>query len=141
MRRSPIANSESALARWFANLLGVAALVLLSVGHVLPVLHFTLVAHELCAEHGALHHVEGKAAAESPRPAAPHSVVPEAHGGHEHEHCGTAATASERWLLPESAELPFFVSDSVSQQKSLSAAAGHPSVALLSYAPKLAPPV
>ena len=54
---------RSALARWLVSTLSALGLALLAAGHILPVLHFALVAHELCAEHGALHHVEATAKA------------------------------------------------------------------------------
>jgi hypothetical protein len=131
------------LARWFMNALGALTLALLTVGHVLPVLHFTLVAHELCAEHGALHHVDGKESASSSHrsPARGQAALPAANAQHEHEHCSVIATAAERALVPAA---PEFSSVFVASRSELSAPAArmaHRNVALLAYAPKLAPPV
>jgi len=140
--RSRLAVPQSALTRWLANVLGALTLALLAAGHVLPVLHFALVAHELCAEHGALHHVEAKAAAQASRSLARgQAVLPAADGQHEHEHCGVVATAVERTLVPAAPQVSCRFIDANAASSPCAGREAHVSVALLAYAPKLAPPV
>ncbi|MFZ5893908.1 MAG: hypothetical protein ACOY0T_22795 [Myxococcota bacterium] len=139
MTRKPTHCDPSALARWLAHVLGTFALALLTAGHVLPVLHFTLVAHELCEEHGALHHVEAKSRGE--RSAREQGLRAAAHTGHEHEHCGVVATGSERALAPVLTAACNITRVVVDQGPSVQARSAHASLLPLDYAPKLAPPV
>lgn len=135
---------NAALARWLANVFGALALALLAAGYALPVLHFTLVAHELCAEHGALHHVE-----EAPRAergvahAAPkgRAFSASAQAAHEHDHCGVVSTTAERSLLPSRVEVDALHASVTPAALGLRSGVAQPSLALLDYAPKLAPPV
>lgn len=137
--------------RWLRlSAISIALFVLLGIGHVLPALHFALVAHRVCAEHGELLHeapVRGVAGQDELRsshangPSSEVSLV--AAGGaaaHEHEHCGVLA-------LPGSLGAP----EALSSAACLVPAgwttslpgherAAHAYIALLSYAPKLAPP-
>ena len=123
--------------------LSALGLALLAAGHILPVLHFALVAHELCAEHGALHHVEATKArvgrVQSARSEAAAKAT--ANAGHEHEDCSVVATAGQRAVLGSRDELTALAPSSAPSKLSLSARAAERSVALLDYAPKLAPPV
>jgi hypothetical protein len=109
---------------------------------VLPVLHFALVAHELCAEHGALHHVEAKAADQSSRsPKGARALLPSVDAQHEHEHCGSVASAVERSLVPVAPRVSSELLAARVVSSEPAARAAHISLALLAYAPKLAPPV
>lgn len=120
---------------------------LLGVGQVLPALHFVLVAHRVCAEHGETLHAEparevsgspvarASKSAEIELKSAP--VLPE----HEHEHCsvlGVARSAAAALAsAPPGAPLPAPWERFVRETER----AAHVDIALLLYAPKLAPPV
>jgi len=133
--------------------LAVAVCLLLGVGHVLPALHFAFVAHRVCAEHGELLHSSGAAELASAHgaragsaregsatPAHPASIFAGNGAAHEHKHCdalalpgsvgAAVATRTSASVLPAAweAHLPG------------QARAAHVDVALLLYAPKLAPP-
>lgn len=135
---------RSALGRWLASTLSALGLALLAAGHILPVLHFALVAHELCAEHGALHHVEARPKASLGRVQSARSeaaVKATANAGHEDEDCSVVTTAGHRAVLEARDELTVLAPPSAPSRLSLCARAAERSVALLDYAPKLAPPV
>lgn len=117
------------------------ALALLAAGYVLPVLHFTLVAHELCAEHGALHHVEAAKTDLRRAPASKSQAVTLVNAGHEHDDCGLLATTGNRAVLCEGVQVTARLIPVVRSKVSLRARAAERCVALLDYAPKLAPPV
>jgi hypothetical protein len=130
----PCRRSRS-LAAW------VALVVLLGVGHVVPALHFLLVAHHLCAEHGEL--VDATAEhVERAREKAPNQVSVDAGSAaaHSHEHCGVLALAptpaSPAAVLGGVQRLP--VAEVASSAGYAHAA--HVGIELLLYAPKLAPP-
>jgi hypothetical protein len=137
----------------------LALFALIGVGQVLPALHFTLVAHRVCAEHGEAVHapdaaggdfaaltgedaeVTGEDAEVTGEDAEVLLTPTPAQSEHEHEHCtvlgvGRASdamlrAASSRVELPVSAE---HLDVAVER-------AAHVDIALLLYAPKLAPPV
>ncbi len=134
----------------------IALFVLLGIGHVLPALHFALVAHRVCAEHGELLHeaplqaaagqgVAGHGALRSSQPSAPAPaevslVASGGTGAHDHEHCGVLA-------LPGSLGAPEALTSAACLLPAGWAAslpgherAAHVYIALLAYAPKLAPP-
>ena len=121
--------------------LGAVSLVLfaaLGVAQVLPALHFALVVHRVCAEHGELVHEPASVAREAAPVEA--SVVARDGVSHEHEHCEVlAAPGSFAALVPAAAEAaaPGALSFSVGFGR---ARAAHMRIALLAYAPKLAPP-
>lgn len=112
--------------------------VLIGAGHVLPALHFALVAHRLCAEHGELVHEVAPAPAPDSKATGPALVA--AAGGHEHEHCGVPAVpATGVATIPASrcaARAPAALQAAVAEGER----PAHLAVALLAYAPKLAPP-
>jgi len=119
----------------------VALLVLLGVGHVVPALHFLLVAHHLCAEHGELVDAATENV-ERAREKAPNQTSVDAGNaaGHSHEHCGVLALAptpaSPAASLGAVLRLPAGeVAGSAGH-----AHAAHVGIELLLYAPKLAPP-
>lgn len=125
-------------------MLAAALLALLGVVHIAPALHFAAVRHQLCAEHGQLHHGDGSdVRAEAVRdssgdPAASQSAP---WVEHEHEHCSALAAGCPRALAPASSS-----SEWAWARRTLSGAlaadtSAKPSVELLCYAPKLAPPV
>jgi hypothetical protein len=121
--------------------LGAVSLVLfaaLGVAQILPALHFAVVVHRVCAEHGELAHASAPVA----RQAAPAeaSFVARDELSHEHEHCGVLAAGGPlAALVPAAAQATapgaagFVVS--VGRDR-----AAHVRIALLAYAPKLAPP-
>jgi hypothetical protein len=112
--------------------------VLIGAGHVLPALHFALVVHRVCAEHGEVVH-EAQRPLERSREPAGAAVSGAAGAGHEHDHCGVpalpggaAAPPARAWAR---AEAPHELAAAPNGERS-----AHVHVALLSYAPKLAPP-
>ena len=114
---------------------------MLGVGHVVPALHFLFVAHHLCAEHGELVDATGESA-EPAREKSGNSAAAYRAGAaaHTHEHCGVLA-------LARAAGAPATASRSVELVPSASGASeqgeardAHVDIALLDYAPKLAPP-
>jgi hypothetical protein len=119
----------------------IALLVLLGVGHIAPALHVLLVAHRLCAEHGEF--VDATAeSAPAPRtlPDSTSSIQAAEGAAHTHEHCGVlgfwrvlGAPAAPRQFA---SLLPVARVASVAAE----ARAAHVDIALLLYAPKLAPP-
>jgi hypothetical protein len=121
----------------------VALVLLVGVGHVVPALHFLFVAHHLCAEHGELVDATSEAArAESAREKAGSSeaVCVSGAAGHSHEHCEVfAATRAAAALAPAPAPAQLLpaVELAPSQREAREA---HVDIALLHYAPKLAPP-
>lgn len=121
-------------------MLSTLGLALLAAGHVLPVLHFTFVAHELCAEHGALHHVESAKTAAPAKPSSSHAVTV-ANTGHDHDDCDLVAVSGDRAVLVDGVQVTAHVSPAPHRKPSLGARAAERCVALLDYAPKLAPPV
>src|SRR5690349_11860459 len=70
-------------------------LVALALGYLVPALHFALVQHEVCAEHGELRHSDGGHVLDIARPSA--QRVPAADSvpafADEHEHCAVVATS------------------------------------------------
>ncbi|HWA72527.1 MAG TPA: hypothetical protein VG937_09340 [Polyangiaceae bacterium] len=139
--RSHAAAPESAGFRLILGLLRGLLLVALGVGYLVPALHFGLVQHELCAEHGELRHSGGHAvvsARPSAHPVAAADSVPEF--ADEHDHCAVVATSSKvAATVPSSASTSTLAAEA--SPSSLSRAElAHVSLALLHYAPKLAPP-
>jgi hypothetical protein len=121
----------------------IALFALLGVGHVLPALHFALVAHSICAEHGELLHEPARAPsaqAVGSRSSTSELVLGQ-HAEHEHEHCGVLALPGS-FGLPSSASWrePSLLGEPIvcSAHGELAA---HIGIALLFQAPKLAPPV
>ena len=124
----------------FAILRGLV-LILLSAGYLVPSLHFAIVEHELCAEHGQLHHAEDPALSDSSFAAAPASkAAPSVEREHDHDHCGAFTTVSSRATSAGRSTLGFELSFQIAVAPPLDADAAHRSLELLSYAPKLAPP-
>lgn len=135
------------LREWSARLgrgaprLVVASLALfaaLGVAQILPALHFALVVHRVCAEHGELLHEAAPVAA----PASPAEPALVARDGvsHAHEHCGVLAVPNTfAALVPAQAQAPALsgVAFAVLFGR---ARAAHVRIELLAYAPKLAPP-
>ena len=118
----------------------IALFALLGVGHVLPALHFSLVAHRICAEHGELLHGAASAPAAASR-SSELQLVTDQHAGHEHEHCGVLALPGSTGLPPsafwrEPPEVEVSLAVGVVGERT-----AHVGIALLRYAPKLAPPV
>ena len=153
MLAGPLATAARSVPRSRAlSLLAWLLCLLLGPGPALSALHFAVVAHRVCAEHGALEHVgadtealEREAAqAGSARGATPDDGPALAPGrgqaeGHGHESCGVAGASSNvAGLPPEPASvqalwLPFAPAHSGAER-------AHQGIALLHYAPKLAPP-
>jgi hypothetical protein len=136
----------------------LALVLLMGAGHVLPALHFLFVAHHLCAEHGELVDAVSDArsldhAGRAPREKAGSSAAADAEqahsaaicrsgaASHSHEHCEVfAATRAAPALLSAPAPVQLLP---VAQLLSAPGEArdAHIDIALLDYAPKLAPPV
>lgn len=116
-------------------------LVVFSVGYLVPGLHFTLVQHEICAEHGELRHSDGPAfkSAHSTSSQAS-SVEAAASVEHEHEHCAVLATSSLRATRTSRTAVELAPAPQASASQVSRSDSAHPSLGLLFYAPKLAPP-
>ena len=121
--------------------LGAVSLVLfaaLGVSQVLPALHFALVVHRVCAEHGELVHESASVAPEvAPAEAA---IVARDGVSHEHEHCGVLATPGSFAVLVPAAAQAAAPGATELEVGFGCARAAHVRIALLDYAPKLAPP-
>jgi len=124
---------------------------LLCVGPALPALHFALVLHRVCPEHGELLHV----GAGDPEPGSGESARAE-HGAekgpavyaassglsehaHGHDLCGVASGSAGACALPSSGVRQALADQAVTAC-SVQGSSAHVGIALLSYAPKLAPP-
>src|SRR5262245_54829264 len=89
-----------------AGAASIALFTLVGVGHVLPAVHFALVAHRICAEHGELIHdgapdrvrAERPVKAASPEEGA--TAVERSATVHEHDHCGVSATPVSPGAVP-----------------------------------------
>lgn len=116
-------------------------LVALAVGYVVPALHFGLVQHELCAEHGELRHgsvhsLDVARTSAHPVPAADSAPA----FADEHEHCAVIATSPTAAAnVPPPTSVPALATET-SPGSLCRAELAHVSLALLLYAPKLAPP-
>jgi hypothetical protein len=114
------------------------------VGHVLSALHFAVVQHTLCAEHGILEHGtdEGHAHAAAPGrvDSGPSATHESAHPGH--EACSLWFHSQRNPTLAPPSHQP--VADvsfpSLRVPREVGAAA-HTRVAILQFAPKQSPPV
>jgi hypothetical protein len=124
---------------------------LLCVAPALPALHFALVLHRICPEHGELLHVgqadiePGSGASASAEHGAEKgpalhaaSSGPSEHA-HGHDLCGVASGGAGACALPTSLVSQALASQDVTA-RSVQGANAHVGIALLSYAPKLAPP-
>jgi hypothetical protein len=138
----PRATHERFWTRWRVTALALSAVF--GLAQVLPVLHFVLVAHQLCAEHGELVHVD---ASESPaaHAAEEHSrssevqLVGSSGESHSHDHCGVIISGHAHGVQLSSPQGGLQARSYLDAEPG-SARAAHPSIALLAYAPKLAPP-
>lgn len=160
--RSPKLHSVTSLAqlplRSRSLIAWVALVLLVGVGHVVPALHFLFVAHHLCAEHGelvdAVASAGGAESAESTREKAGSSqqaadgekaagsaaVCVSGVASHSHEHCEVfAATRSAPALAPAPAPAQLLPAMELAPSEG-EAREAHVDIALLHYAPKLAPP-
>lgn len=108
----------------------------------MPALHFATVAHEVCAEHGALEHVHAGSEheAEGVAPSKNATVSAAADSSDEHESCGVLGLSPPSALVAGGALASSFTLE-LAPKHALCEAPANASVALLSYAPKLAPPV
>lgn len=145
---------------WLAAVLRVQAFVLLAlfgIAPVLPALHYSSVEHEVCADHGEVRHVahhaeqggdrhgtDRRGAEAEPAGGLPGkhvTALPGALSDDHHDHCAVTAagvlpaTLSAGWA--SSFEQP---APSAADVVTLRSAQSHVSIALLAYAPKLAPP-
>lgn len=119
------------------SLASLVLFVLVGTGHLLPAFHFALVVHRVCAEHGELVHDVASSSVQRREPDGS-ALVAMAEDGHEHEHCGMAARTAAGLAIAPSA-----VSGSALQYAGVALGAergAHRGIALLAYAPKLAPP-
>jgi hypothetical protein len=115
--------------------------LLLGVGHLVPALHFLFVAHHLCAEHGELVDASGEST-EPVREKAGNSPASYRAGAppHTHEHCGVLALAhASGAAVAASGRVGHGPALSVASARA-EARDAHIDIALLDYAPKLAPP-
>jgi hypothetical protein len=129
--------------RWLrATAASLTLFVLVGIGQVLPVFHFALVAHSVCAEHGELVH-EAAPRAQGPQSETPDGPALVAGGdvGHQHEHCGVLALARALAIPAAARPEPPPPTSWAELQVAGAERSAHVGIALLSYAPKLAPPL
>jgi hypothetical protein len=155
--RGPVVTAARSVPRSRAlTLLAWLLCALLGPGPALPALHFAVVAHRVCLEHGELEHVgvdaavsgavasavvrappaTSEAGTDSGKAAAPGRGNVDGHG---HEACGVAGAAGHVAVLPPERAGVAGLELSCSAACS-GAERAHHGIALLSYAPKLAPP-
>jgi hypothetical protein len=138
--RPPALSAKASVSRGVIAALCGLAFALLAVGQVLPALHFALVGHRVCAEHGALEHsphvvTSGASASHAP------SASADFEAAEAHEHCSVPAISPLRGTLPARE------AHAVVRFSRLSLATVTPcespqlALSVLAYAPKLAPPV
>ncbi len=128
--------------RFSALLLALFALI--GVGQVLPALHFMLVAHRVCAEHGeTLHASDASEAVDFAGVTGGEAELllkPSPESEHEHEHCSVLGVGRSAHALLRAGGSRL---GSLGAEERLDVAgerAAHVDIALLLYAPKLAPP-
>jgi hypothetical protein len=136
--RRPPAWSRAARALRVASA-SIALFALLGIGHILPAFHFALVAHRVCSEHGELLHEAAPPARAAAR-SRDVSLVAGEEAAHEHEHCGVLALPGSLAVPVSSAATFELVSSDAAAGSPGRASSAHVGIALLSYAPKLAPP-
>jgi hypothetical protein len=128
-----------------ASVASLALFLLVGVGQVLPAFHFALVAHSICAEHGELVHEsaaparDDAALAPAQRAGVP-SLVASGHVSHQHEHCGVLALGRVPAVAAAAPADRCLTSSASASLLAGAERAAHVRIALLSYAPKLAPP-
>lgn len=132
---APLRRQFAWLRRGLASL---ALFALIGAGHFLPALHFALVVHRVCAEHGELVHELASAPEAARERGGPELRALAA--GHEHEHCGVPALPSSGVATAPAASvrgepLAWLASVAGSER------GAYVRIALLAYAPKLAPPL
>lgn len=115
----------------------LALFALLGIEHVLPAFHFALVVHRVCAAHGELLHVAP--AAEPPSHSAEASLLPRAPS--DHDLCGVLAMPGLPAIPAGAPEVSRPVRGAEATLVLGHGRAAHVGIALLSYAPKRAPPV
>jgi hypothetical protein len=132
---------------WVSRLrvLAAALLVVFGAGQTLPAAHFLLVSHRVCAEHGELvheEHVSSQAGVAASGAAESRSTAlnPLPSREHAHDHCSALAPLhSQGFALSEQASVslpPLCIAESAASVPRHA----HRAIALLDYAPKLAPP-
>ena len=132
---------QSAGIRLALDALRALLLLALSVGYLVPALHFSLVQHEICPEHGELRHSYG-ATLNTERSASQQGAVLNAAARieHEHEHCAVLATSSSRATSAPRPEIALAAPAATVVGEISPTNVAHPSLELLFYAPKLPPP-
>lgn len=118
----------------------IVLFALLGVGHVLPALHFALVVHRICAEHGELLHEAPAVPAVESR-SSDVQLVAGQHAGHAHEHCGVLALPGSTGSLPSVSWCEPLVLDGSLALLPPGERPAQGGISVLSYAPKLPPPV
>jgi hypothetical protein len=121
----------------------LALLALLSVLAPAELLHFVLVQHVVCAEHGELVHESGVAHAAPAEGGGASGQGPGLHAdavAHDHEHCGVAAASREALALPPAPAVAAISAATSDALLSASRSAVSGSEALFRLAPKTSPP-
>jgi hypothetical protein len=120
------------------QLLAALALALLASDHVLPALHYALVAHELCPEHGVLEHVSGevreRAHHENEQAFAQSSANADAHG-----HCDSVPASPPRSSSVATFDAAFVPATGVREPVSCVSPAVF-AADVIAFAPKQSPP-
>ena len=127
---------RSGLVRYAALALALVA----SGGQALSGLHFALVPHVTCAEHGEL--IESPSVSAQPiAPSDGHSITSAADQGRAHEHCAIALLRRQKAQPSAGLEAPKHSSLALHLLRSGRRATPPAPIALLAFAPKSSPPV
>lgn len=121
--------------------MSVASLVLfllVGAGHILPAFHFAVVVHRVCAEHGELIHEVAPGASVRERGAEGPAIVA-ADASHQHEHCSGIAVTGSAVAIAAPGSSGHAPLGSLTETGGIERRAFQ-GIALLAYAPKLAPP-
>jgi hypothetical protein len=140
--RRALTTSALAKLRVVVRSFGLLAACLVVVAQLANTLHFALVPHHLCLEHGRFEHEDHAGPSAGVRQAREHGVALEAGGEDEHEECRVLARRSESLAIApasslDAARVAITVERvSISDEPLLKASA-----VVLLFAPKQSPPV
>lgn len=119
--------------------LGLAVVAVFSLGQSASAIHYAVIAHELCAEHGELIHSDGAAHHSVSNPSS-ETALEAVEVEHQHDHCDCIKSNSHHSLLSApsaSAADTIFAGAPPGHQKSARLSAQ----STYSFAPKTSPPL
>lgn len=130
--------------RVLVQALAFALLALVGAEYALPGLHFASVKHQICAEHGELEHAELAPSSlhdDVDRPSTPAVFGSAGAAQHAHDSCSVWTMSASSALVDRGRGEPPVMGPETRPTSAVGQAAAKRSVDVLSYAPKLAPPV